>query len=121
MTNMATYEVPWDNLTGDTNGFVSGECKLVLGSLDSLSVDLVCPSTVVSEDGSGLGDIETLGNGKSLSVVKRLEGCKDIDISLHQGSDFHEVLSSLETWDIETPGGLEGSVGGIKCDFDIGL
>jgi len=115
-----TYEVPWDDLTTDTDGLVSGESELVLACLDGLTVYLVRPSTVVSEDGSGFSDIETLGNGKSLSVVERLEGSEDIDISLHQGSDLHEVLASLETWNVESPGRVEGSVGGVKSDIDIG-
>jgi hypothetical protein len=99
---------------------VSGKGELVLAGLDSLTVDLVGPSTVVSEDGSGFSDIETLGNGKSLSVVERLEGSEDIDISFHQGSDLHEQLASLETWNVESPGGVEGIVGGIKSDFNVG-
>jgi hypothetical protein len=99
---------------------VSGKGKLVLAGLDGLTVDLVGPSTVVSEDGSGFSDIETLGNGKSLSVVEGFEGSKDIDISLHQGSDLHEQLASLETWNVESPGGVEGIVGGIKSDFNVG-
>lgn len=115
-----TYEVPWDDLTTDTNGLVSGESKLVFASFDGFTVNLVCPSTVVSEDGGGLGNIESLGNGKGLSVVEGLEGSKDIDISLHQGGDLHEHLASLETGDIETPGGLEGSMRGIERSLDIG-
>jgi hypothetical protein len=99
---------------------VSGESEFVLAGLDGLTVDLVGPSTVVSEDGSGFSDIETLGNGKSLSVVEGFEGSKDIDISFHQGSDLHEQLASLETWNVESPGGVEGIVGGIKSDFNVG-
>lgn len=32
-------EVPWDNLTNDTNGLVSGVCHLVIVNFDDLSVD----------------------------------------------------------------------------------
>lgn len=99
---------------------MSSKGKLVFAGLDGLTVDLVCPSTVVSEDGSGFSDIETLGNTKGLSVVERLERSEDIDISFHQGSDLHEVLASLETWNVESPSGVEGVVGGIKSDFDVG-
>jgi len=99
---------------------VSGEGELVLAGLNGLTVNLVGPSTVVSEDSSGFSDIETLGNGKSLSVVEGFEGSKDVDISLHQGSDLHEQLASLETWNVESPGGVEGIVGGIKSDLNVG-
>lgn len=99
---------------------MSGEGELVLAGLNGLTVDLVCPTTVVSEDSSGFSDIETLGNSKGLSVVEGFKGSKDIDISLHQGSDLHEQLASLETWDVETPGGVEGIVSGIKSDLDVG-
>jgi hypothetical protein len=115
-----TYEVPWDDLTTDTNGLVSGKGKLVLAGLDSLTVDLVGPTTVVSEDSSGFGYIETLGNGKSFSIVEGFEGSEDIDISLHQGSNLHEQLASLETWNVESPGSVEGIVSGIKSDFNVG-
>jgi len=99
---------------------VSGKGKLVLAGLDGLTVDLVGPSTVVSEDGSGFSDIETLGNGKSLSVVEGFKGSKDVDISLHQGSDLHEQLASFETGNVESPGGVESIVGSIKSDLDVG-
>ena len=99
---------------------MSGKGKLVLAGLNGLTVNLVGPSTVISEDSSGFSDIETLGNGKSLSVVEGFEGSKDIDISLHQGSDLHEQLASLETWNVESPGGVKGIVGGIKSDLDVG-
>jgi len=115
-----TYEVPGDDLTTDTDGFVSGEGELVLAGLNGLTMDLVCPSTVVSEDSSGFSDVETLGNSKGLSVVEGFKGSKDIDISLHQGSNLHEQLASLETWNVESPGGVEGIVGSIKSDLNVG-
>jgi hypothetical protein len=114
-----TYEVPGDDLSTDTNGLVSSESELVLGSLDSLSVDLVSPTTVVSEDGSSLVNVESLGDGKGLSIVERLEGSENVDISLHQGSDLHEVLASLGSGAVGTPSSVECLVGGIKGDIDI--
>lgn len=116
----STYEVPRNNLTTNTNGLVLGVGELCLGSLDSLSVDLVCPSPVVSEDGGGLGDIEALGDGKSLTVVERFEGSKNIDISLHQASDLHEILASLETGAVESPSGVESLVSAVEGKFHIG-
>jgi hypothetical protein len=52
-----TYEVPGDDLPADTDGLVAGVGKLGQGLLDDLAVDLVCPTTVVSEHGGRLGDL----------------------------------------------------------------
>lgn len=115
-----TYEVPRNDLTTDTDGLVLGVGELGLGGLDSLTVDLVCPSTVVSEDSGSLGNIKALGDGKGLSVVERFEGSEDINISLHQGSDLHQVFSSLETRAVGSPSGVESLVGSVEAELDIG-
>lgn len=55
--------------SNDSNGLVAGVGQLGVVDLDDLSVVLVGPSTVVPQAGSGLGDVESTGEAKGLSVV----------------------------------------------------
>jgi hypothetical protein len=99
---------------------VLGVGKLCLGSFDSLSVDLVGPSTVVSEDSGSLSNVKAFCGSKRLSVVERFKGSENIDISLYQGSNLNEILASLESGAIGSPCGVECLVGTVEGNFDIG-
>lgn len=114
------YEVPGDDLTTDTDRLMSGEGEFGIRGLDGLAVNLVGPTTVVSEDSGRLGHIKALGNGKDLSIVESLEGSENVYISLDQGSNLHQELASLETWSVLAPSRLEGLGGTVKSVVDIG-
>ena len=47
-----THEVPWDDLTTNTDGLVLGVCEFSRCLFDDFTVDLVGPTTIVSESGS---------------------------------------------------------------------
>lgn len=52
-----TYEVPGDDLTTDTDGFVSSVGKLASRLLDDFAVNLVGPATIVAEGSGRFGDL----------------------------------------------------------------
>lgn len=81
--------LPWDDLTNDTDGLVSGVCHLVVVDFDDLSgnwlsdqhsvasskfasLTLVGPSTVVSEACCYFCDVKAFGNCKSFAIIERL-------------------------------------------------
>lgn len=97
-----------------------GKGELGVRGLDRLTVDLVGPSTVVSEDSGRLSDVEALGDREDLSVVESLEGGEDVDVSLNQRGDLHQQLASLETGSVLAPSRLEGLVGTVESVVDIG-
>jgi hypothetical protein len=74
---------------------------------------------VWSEDNSTT-HVKALCCGKGLSVVESLQGCKSVEITLHQSSDFHEEFPPLETWSVGSPDGVECRVGTVECIINIG-
>jgi len=68
-------EVPGDNLTTNTNRLFSDVVEGIGAGVDNLTLDLVCPTTIVSQAARGSSNI-TLCHGESLSVVERLDGGK---------------------------------------------
>jgi len=112
-------EVPWDNLTGNTDWLMLGVAKLLVGGLDDLALNLVGPTTVVSEDGGRLGDIEALGSRERLTVVESLDTGKDVQISLDELGDLGENSSSLEPWGVVAPDSVECLSGNLDGDIDI--
>lgn len=52
-----TREVPGDDLTYDTDRLVHGVDELFAVGLDGLTMDLVGPTSIVSDGGDGEGDI----------------------------------------------------------------
>lgn len=101
-------------------------------------MDLVGPSTEIPEDACTLGHlkvmalaifaipcikfahIESLCDGESLAIVKRLNGSKDIQIPLHKLSDLDQVFSTLEAGHIKTPCGFECLMCGFHSSVHIG-
>ena len=69
---MRTWEVPWDDLTDDTEWFADSVGDLVLGGLDSLAVNLVCEARVVAEHGDGSSDVSVLSPAECLADVESL-------------------------------------------------
>jgi len=67
------------------------EC--VITSVDSLSLNLVGPATVVSDAARSSGNV-TLGHGDRLSVVKSLDGCKDLSVTVEEVGKLRKQLAS---------------------------
>lgn len=64
------------------------------GGVNDLALNLVGPTSVVSDAADGSTDI-TLGHGEGLAVVERLDRRKLIGVALHQLGKLVEVLSAL--------------------------
>ena len=100
--------------------------------LDGLAVDLVGPSSVVSEHGGGFGDlklskqllgwthVKSLGSAKRLAIVQSLDTGQNVDIPLHQLGNLDEVFAALKPGTVETPGSIECLVGSFDGYIDIG-
>jgi hypothetical protein len=80
-------------------------------------VDLVGPSTVVSEDVGGGLDV-TLGLGNGLSVVESLDGGEEEPVLLEEVRKVVQVPSTVLGSDLG-PLALEGSTGSLDGNVDI--
>lgn len=106
-----------DDLSANTDGLLLGVVELSGSGVNDLSVDLVGPPTVVSEDvGSGL-DI-TLGLGNGLSVVEGLDGGKEEQVLLEEVRKVVQVPSTVLGSDLG-PLALEGGTGSLDGNVDI--
>ena len=65
-------QVPWDDLSDDTDRLVTGVSHLCVVDLDDLSVVLVGPAGIVAKAASDFGDIKALCDREGLSVVHGL-------------------------------------------------
>jgi hypothetical protein len=64
--------------------------------------------------------VETLGGGERLAVVQGLDRGENVDVALDELGDLDKELAALEARAVEAPGGVEGLVGGVKGELDIG-
>lgn len=110
-------EVPGDNLTANTDGLVAGVGESLGVGVDSLTVDLVGPATVVAQAAGGVGNIN-LGHGDGLTVVESLDGGKGLHITLEQIGQLSEHTATVRGGHT-VPGTLEGSASGLDGDVDI--
>lgn len=60
-----------DNLPANANRFLLGVVEMFVGGVNDLSMNLVCPSTIVSEN-IGCNLNVTLGHIDALSVIQSL-------------------------------------------------
>jgi hypothetical protein len=65
----------------------------VRGNINGLSLDLVGPTTIVSQAANNGADITT-GVGDRLSVVKRLNSSKEIEVLLSKVGKLEKVVAS---------------------------
>jgi len=85
--------------------------------VDDLALDLVCPTTVVSQAASGEADV-TLGHGQGLSVVERLNGAESVNVGLEEVGQLGKHLATV-TWGDLPPGTLESLACSGDSDIDI--
>jgi hypothetical protein len=57
----------------DTHGLLADVVECVGGCVNDLALDLVCPSTVVSQATDARGNVNVLGHVESLAVVESLD------------------------------------------------
>ena len=73
-----TREVPGDDLTNDTDRFMESVRELILVGLDGLAVDLVRPTTVVSDSRDRRGNVGILGPLESLAYTHSASGYRQV-------------------------------------------
>ena len=110
-------EVPWDDLTANTDGLLLDVVEGVGGGVGDTALDLVGPAAVVSEAACAHADVD-LGHVKGLAVVERLNGCEEVEVLLEQLRELDEELSSV-LWGLLPPWALEGLAGRGYGNVDI--
>ena len=114
-----TREIPWDDLTNNTNGLMTRIDEFVLVGLDSLTVDLVGPAGIVADGSDRLGDIDGRCYGVGLSIIKGLDSGKLSGVRFHEVRKFVQKNTALGTRGVKTPGGVEGILSGLDSEIDI--
>ena len=95
------WEVPWDDLTTDTDWLVTSVGELGVVHLNGLTVVLVGPSCVVSEVGCCFGNVECRRDAEGLSVVEGFNGSKLVLVSLNGISESLQDSASLGSGDLQ--------------------
>lgn len=92
--------VPGNDLTDNTDRLVDSVGQLVRVNIDDLASVLVGPTTVVSERGGSLHDVERSSNGVGLAVVEGFQGGEFIGVFFNQFGDLDEDLASFLARDV---------------------
>lgn len=92
--------VPGNDLTDNTDRLVDSIGQLVRINIDDLASVLVGPTTVVSERGGSLHDVERSSNGVGLAVVEGLQRGEFIGVFFDQFGDLDKDLASFLTRDV---------------------
>lgn len=130
------WEVPWDDLSADTNlctlvrwilgDFRGGETYGLLadvvegigGGVNNLALDLVGPTTIVSQATSASSDIDVLGHVVGLAVVQSLNSSQEFSILLEELSKLDKELATV-LWGLFPPWSIESFAGGSNSDVDV--
>jgi hypothetical protein len=99
---------------------VTGVDKLIRGSVNDLTVDLVGPTSEVTVAANASCDIIVSGNGNGLSVVNSFESSKLILITLHEISQLVDQDTTVGGSDLG-PDVLVRSIGSFDGSVDIFL
>ena len=87
-------EIPWNDLTTNTNWLVASIGKEVAGDWDRLSVVLVSKRGIVSVNINGVWQVNIVGDGVRLAVVQRLQSSQLSAITFHQVGKLVQELAS---------------------------
>jgi hypothetical protein len=107
-----------NDLSTDTDGLVPGVVESSGLGVNDLSVDLVRPTTVVSQASGSSVDVD-LRVGNALSVVQRLDRGDLKDVLLNQIGELHKESTALCRGHLGPWAGGEGHPGGLHRDVDI--
>jgi hypothetical protein len=75
-------------------GLLADVVECVGTSVNNLTLNLICPSSVVSDASRSSGNV-ALGHGNRLSIVKSLNGGKCLNITVEELSKLVEELASV--------------------------
>jgi hypothetical protein len=85
--------------------------------VDNLTLNLVCPSTVVSQTARSSSNI-TLCHCESLAVVERLDSSECVRFSVKEVGKLHQKLATITRSDL-APVTLKGLAGSCNSNVDI--
>lgn len=100
-----------------TYSLLAGVRESLVVGINSLSLDLIGPSTVVSQDASDHSNV-VLGQRDGLSVVQRLDSGKGIKVLLDQLGELDEKLATV-LWADLRPWSFERGAGSLDGNVDI--
>ena len=86
--------------------------------VNNLALDLVGPSTVVSQAASAAGHVDILGHAESFAIVQSLNRGEEVGILLKELGKLDKKLSTV-LWGFFPPWSVEGFAGSSDGDIDI--
>ena len=110
-------EVPGDDLTANTNGLLLDVVESVRAGVNNLTLNLVCPTTVVSQAARGSSNI-TLCHCESLAVVEGLNSSELVRVLIEEISKLDEELATVIRSNL-APVTLESLAGSCNSNIDI--
>ena len=111
------WEVPWDDLTADTDGLLLDVVEGVGGGVGDTALDLVRPAAVVSQAAGAHADVD-LSHVLGLAVVERLNGGEEVEVFLERLGELDEELATV-LWGLLSPWALERLAGCRYGNVDI--
>lgn len=103
----------------DTHRFLLGVVERIRIGVNDLALNLVCPSTIISQTSSAQADIN-LGHVDRLAIVHRFNSCELVEVLVKEVSELHEILPSL-LWGDFSPCPFEGLAGNGDSVVDVFL
>lgn len=111
--------VPGNDLAADSNGLLQGIGELLRRCGNRLSMDLVCPSRVVSYGADDLAEILVQRNTVWLSIVPCFQRGKRLFILLQQVGELVHQSTPIGSWKIAPGGVIEGGSGSFDGLVDV--
>jgi hypothetical protein len=103
---------------GDTDRLLPDVVEGIGAGIDNLTLNLVCPTTVVPQAASCSRNVNALGHAESLAVVEGLDGGEQIGIFFEEIGKLHEKLSAV-LGRLLSPWAVEGLACSVDGDVDI--
>lgn len=102
----------------DTHGLFADVVECVGCCVNDLALDLVCPTTIVSQAAGAGGDIDIPGHAERLAIVQSFNGGEEISILLEEFGKLEKKLSTVLGC-LLPPWTIEGFTGSSNGDVDV--
>jgi hypothetical protein len=101
-----------------TYGLLADVVELVGWGVNHLTLDLVCPATIVPQATGAAGHVSVPGHAECLAVVQSLNRSKEVGVLLEELGELHEELSTVLGC-LLSPWAVEGFAGSGDGEVDI--